>query len=86
MDKILTACTFCRHPVTSTEQWLLTNSILFCNTCCKSFTPKEYQVYKEEEETSGDIVEKVRYDNDEYKVELTNDYIVSDDWECGEEE
>ena len=66
MNKILTACTFCRHPVVSTEQWLLSNSMLFCDTCCKSFTPTQYQVYKDEEETV-DKTEKVRYDNDEYK-------------------
>lgn len=79
MVRILTVCKFCRSEVISTEEWFLSNKLLFCHTCCKSFTPEGYQ--RLDPDTT-----KPRYDNEEFKETLVNDYIETDDWSIYMEE
>ena len=48
MTKIKVTCTICSNDMSTNLEWVQSNKLIMCETCCKSFTPVTYSLEEEE--------------------------------------
>lgn len=72
-SKFITMCIFCGNQNLSTLDWIETNKLVFCETCCKSYEPVDKVKYNP------------RYDDSLSKDFYSSEEDESDDgWASGD--